>query len=113
MGSMKDSLRKLHIITFYLFFSFFLITLLSCTPVKKDFSNIETKDSSDPSAGGFVWGRNDEKTGKPVEELTDEQILSRQEEVLKRQEIEKKRLEKEKQDILRQEYYNKKMQELQ
>lgn len=86
-----------------------------CTAHSNTNSNIGTKDSSDAATGGFVWGHNDKKTGLPEgeEKLTNDEIIKRQKEVLLRQEIERERLEKEKQDILRQDRYNKQLQQLQ
>ena len=86
---------------------------VGCTAPKTGNTNLDIKDSEEPGTGGFVWGKNDKKTGLPEEEKTNEDILRRQKEVLKRQEIEQLRLEKEKQDILRQRDYNQKFQELQ
>lgn len=76
-------------------------------------NNLENKDRYDPAAGGYYWGQNDPKTKQPQEELSSDEIIKRQEEVLKRQEIEKERLRKEREDLLRQEYYNDKLRNLQ
>ncbi len=90
-----------------------LSVLVSCTATDTSVdNNLGQKDQDQDASGGFVWGRNDPKTGKHVEEETDMEVIRRQEEVLKRQELEKERLEKEKQDILRQKYHNEKLKRL-
>lgn len=90
---------------------FMLASVCSCGAAtdKSVDNNLGQKNPADDASGGFVWGRNDPKTGEHVEEESDLEVIKRQEEVLKRQEIEKERLEKEKQDILRQKYYNEKL----
>lgn len=92
----------------------FISLFSGCSPATESGinSNLGPKDKEDPAAGGFVWGKNDPKTGLPEEELTNEAIILRQQEILKRQEIEKERLEREKQDIIRQQYYNEKLKSL-
>jgi len=108
-----DNLDRLKsfILSFALIISF--LFLFGCSSPSKSNTNLVGKDVSDAGTGGFVWGKNDKKTGLPEEELTNEEILTRQKEVLKRQELEKQRLEKEKQDILRQQQYNQQLQQLQ
>lgn len=88
-----------------------LLALSGCARSKAN-SNLDPKSSSDPAAGGYVWGQND-KDGKPdISEKSDD-VIAIQREVLKRQEIEKERLEREKQDILRQQHYNLQLQKVQ